>query len=132
CFGADGGHGVRMVDGSPSLVVHDVVITGGIGGTAPPGCVGGQPQPGAPGEPILVLSGVVTTVPGTARQLALGGPAIEQHIVNLDVAGVPGDAVLLLIGIEPGFKLKAVEVGLLLVPEPLLVTSLGVLGDPAL
>ena len=132
CFGADGGHGVRMVDGSPSLVVHDAVITGGIGGTAPPGCVGGQPQPGAPGEPILVQSGVVTTVPGTARQLALGGPAIEQHVVNLDVAGVPGDTVLLLIGLEPGPVPKPVQVGPLLVPEPLLFISLGVLGDPAL
>ena len=132
CFGADGGHGVRMLHGAPSLVVHDVVITGGLGGTAPPGCVGGQPQPGVPGQAILVQSGAVTTVPGPARQLALGGPAIEQHVVNLDVAGVPGDAVLLLVGIEPGLKLKAPGVGQLLVPEPLLVMPLGVLGDPAL
>ena len=132
CSGAAGGHGVRMVDGSPSLVVHDVVIAGGDGGAAPPGCVGGQPQAGAPGQAIVVQSGVVTTVPGTARQLALGGPAIEQHVVNLDVAGVPGDAVLLLIGPAPGLVLKAVGVGQLLVPEPMLVTSLGVLGDPAL
>ena len=132
CFGAGGGHGVRMLHGSPSLVVHDVVIAGGVGGTAPPGCIGGQPQPGAPGEPILVQSGVVTTVPGTARQLALGGPAIEQHVVNLDVAGVPGDAVLLLVGPAPGLVPKPAQVGPLLVPQPLLVMSLGVLGDPAL
>ena len=132
CFGADGGHGVRMLHGSPSLVVHDVVIAGGVGGTAPPGCIGGQPQPGAPGQAILAQSGSVTTVPGSARQLALGGPAIEQHVVNLDVAGLPGDAVLLLVGLEPGLKLKAPGVGQLLGPEPLLFISLGVLGDPAL
>ena len=131
CAGEDGGDGVFMADGSPSLVVNDVAIAGGAGGTAPSSCPGGQPEPGDPGEAILVQSGSAETIPGTARLLALGGPAIENHVVNLEVAGVPGDVVLLLIGLQPGLVPKPAHGGALLVPAPLLVTPLGVLGDPA-
>lgn len=128
--GSAGGHGLRLLDGNPQVVVRDSSIAGGAGGTISPGCQGSA-QPGAPGSPLDVESGLVSTVPGTARHLELSGPVTEHTVLHVVAGGVPGDAVLLLVGLLPGVVPKPPTVGTLLVPDPILIVSLGVLGNPA-
>jgi hypothetical protein len=135
CFaGAPGGDGVWLADGNPMLIVRDSALAGGAGGagaaTFPP-CDSGDPSPGAPGLPVSGQTGAVTYASGPARSLALGEPVNEQHSVNLHVAGAPGDLVLLLVSAAPRPTLKSATAGVLLVPLPALVVTLGTLGNPA-
>lgn len=134
CFaGREGGSGVHLVDGAAMLAVNDVVLQGGAGGAAPASCDAfGDPDSGAPGSPVLNQgTGSVTTLPGPARRLQVASPVSEGQVKHLLVSGAPGDAVLVLVGLQPRLAFKPAHVGSLLSTPVVLVLPLGTLGNPA-
>lgn len=87
-----GGSGLHLMGANPLVVEWQCTFVGGTGGlpTAPP-CT-----PGAPGFPIFIETGSVTSLPGSARHLEVSSPVRELQSVLLSYDGSPGDFVLLL------------------------------------
>lgn len=89
----DGGNGV-VVSGSQT-VLQGAALLGGTPGTSA-AC-----PPGAPGQPSVVGSGSLTDLGGAARSLDVETPVRMGDLAANVLTGVPGDLVVLGIGLDP-------------------------------
>ena len=121
--GYDGGHGIVHVQSLVRLL--DTTVVGGTAGVATPGC--GLPD-GDPGDAFFGDPSEVHPLPGAARSFALASPLDSGASIQMSFAGEPGDAVIVVVGLQPGVGLwhpafSAVQ----LVAAPILPLSFGAL-----
>lgn len=121
--GSDGGDGIAYGAGSLARLL-DTAVTGGAAGLAGPGC--GLPD-GSPGQAFDGPRGGVLTLPGAARSFAASSPVAEGTQVDLVFEGAPGDAVIVVLALEPGAGIYHDAFGAVqLVAAPFLAFPFGV------
>ena len=118
-----GGAGLFLKNGATARLL-DSALAGGLAGVnQEPACPSGQPGPPS----LLSTSGMpvtLTTLGGQARSLRLESPVLEGQLATLRADGGPGDAVTLIVGLEPLQAWLPAYAGDLLV-VPALIVPLG-------
>ena len=129
--GGDGGHGLQLAGAAPIARQLDGSIEAGKG--APAGGAGAPPQcspDGVDGDPILIIAGIHTLLPGESRSLTLQSNAREQLSLSLDMHGQAGDSVFGLVSASSDCVYLPTHQGVLTPTLPAILVPLGVL--PAL
>jgi hypothetical protein len=125
--GANGGSGLHLLTGSPTVWSLGNQFTGGAGGNAAPMAPPGTSEPGLPGLPTVIGSGSVETLAGTPRSLSISSPVVEGGSVSLRLGGEPGEFVLVLLGLQPTLLPLPLRLGALQVSPPWTIFSIAAL-----
>ena len=91
CIGGGlGGNGLTVYGASSQALLLDTSLQPGAGGLGSGAC-----SPGLPGQPTFLFAGSASTLPGSARALAVDSPVREGQPVSAVATGLPGELVFL-------------------------------------
>jgi hypothetical protein len=120
--GGDGGDGIEVIAGSPTVVLQAALVAGGVAGAPGTGC-----PPTADGVGVDdPLGGSPTLLGGVAHALDVTTPVRMGMLATNVLAGAPGELAVLAIALSPDATYFPAWLGALSVASPILVQPLGI------